>query len=242
MQNAYLFPLIRSILSSIATALDNVIYFIIEAAALQTLLPFIPWHDVFTAIFIILAVLVVIVILGRLRSSPKKPAEPPVVAALQEVATRENRNIFLDIFESMYNDVMKKFEEAKAKKALSPAAANIMSQAFTEYNTIIARVLRPLGATTDELKQQLEELRKSRLQLESEIDELESKMTTKPSIATGIPGTSSAIGSSADVDGDALVGAMLKEIKNIADEYGVPDITQGLDIKDALDELGFDEE
>ena len=38
--------------------------------------------------------------------------------------------------------------------------------------------------------------------------------------------------STGEVDGDELVGEMLKEIKNIADEFG---------IKEALDSLSFEE-
>ena len=205
-------------------------------------LSFFPWHDVFTVLFIALGALVVLIILSRLSRRGGGTQAPPVIVALQEVASRENRNKFLDIFEAMYNDVIKKFEEAKTQKTLSPLAINVMSQAFTEYNTMIARVLRPLGATTDELKEQLDELRQNRLQLESEIDQLESKATTRPKPTEGVPTPPQSIPAMGEVDGDALVGAMLKEIKNISEEYGMDDVTSGLDIKDALSELKFDDD
>ncbi len=203
---------------------------IISITMLNLFAPFIPWADVFTILVIILIIIVVIFVVRRSKGGESKNSA--IITALQEIATRENRNTFLDIFDSVFQTINTKLEEAKLGDNLSNREANIMREGFLGLRTAFNRVLQPLGATTSELESQLEELRKNRATLESEIDSLESK-SGLVSDSTSLPDVPIPAMSTGEVDGDELVGEMLKEIKNIADEFG---------IKEALDSLSFEEE
>jgi uncharacterized phage infection (PIP) family protein YhgE len=130
---------------------------------------------------------------------------------------------------------MTKLDELKSKNLLTEYAHAALQGALYENQRSLATVLQPFAATTDELEDDLGSLKQQQSNLEAEIAQMQSRLK-KPgvpvpeeaAISSDLDQLKEDLFDSSKGDGEKLVGEMLSQIRNIADEFG---------LKEALDAL-----
>ncbi len=208
------------------------------ASPLNSFLPFIPWADSLSIAIPVVIIIVVVLVLGGRKSKPVRAASEGSLAAVFEgVASKETRPYLLDVVRTGLDAQMTKLDELRAKNLLTPYAHAALQGALYENQRGLATVLQPFAATTAELESDLGTLKQQQAALEAEIAQMQTKLT-KPGAPAGEPGFPSDLAhlkedlfATGTGDGEKLVGEMLSQIKNIADEFG---------LKEALDALPED--
>ena len=126
-------------------------------------------------------------------------------------------------------------DDLRNESLITPYAYAALQGAFYEYQKNIVSVMRPFAASNEELNSDLNDLKRKESELEKEILQMELQLKKDGGVSAPGPIAPAEpeiqpemFTGDTKTDGDKLVGEMLSQIKNIADEFG---------IKDALDAL-----
>jgi hypothetical protein len=233
-QQTFVIPIIQDLFISALLFYESIIQMI--ANPLNSFLPAIPWADSLAIAIPIVVVIIVVAVLSGRKSKPLRAAsEGSLGAVFESIASKETRPYLLDVVRSGLDAQMTKLDELKAKNLLTEYAHAALQGALYENQKSLATVLQPFAATTAELESDLGTLKKQQSDLEAEIAQMQTRLK-KPgapvpedvSVSADLDQLKADLFEPTKGDGEKLVGEMLSQIRNIADEFG---------LKEALDAL-----
>ncbi|MHA1917011.1 MAG: hypothetical protein ACTSUV_01705 [Candidatus Ranarchaeia archaeon] len=231
-QESYVLPTLINLLDTIYDFYKSIIR--LGSTPLQGLLPIVPWFDI---IFFGAPASVLILIVVGLRGRNDKVVHDKgsLVPVMESIASKENRDHLLEVIRVGVATSIKKLDDLRNESLITPYAYAALQGAFYEYQKNIVSVMKPFAASNEELNSNLSDLKRQESELENEIAQMQMQLkgdkTSSPTqpISPELTVINEELFSSdTKTDGDKLVGEMLSQIKNIADEFG---------IKDALDAL-----